>query len=203
MKLVQVKHDGGCGGTVAATLFWAPDELTIERFRVDLKTAQTAYRAAQEAALTFAGPRPTAGGRVDGWVTAGPNQPDAMTLGEMRARARTAQAEYEAWTIKRDAAMRPFGSFLAELGYRPFGAPDPVLAGTVLWGRKYDRALRAEDTTDPGVDLPGSLRQRDIQVPVPDPDGIFEGAYTFETEEYVAQDPTETSKPVTPRDYDD
>lgn len=202
MKLVQIDHHGHCR-VVASTYLWAPDTLTAERFRADLVTAQEAYRTAADAAATFAGPRPAFGGRTDGWVTAGSNQPDSLTLGEIREGARQAQAEYSAWTARRDAAMRPFSAFMADLGYRPFGQPDPAFSGGVFWGRTWDSAITAEQTSDPGSDLPGSLRQREIQVPVPESEALAEGAYTLETEEYLAADPTEASTPVLPRDLDD
>jgi hypothetical protein len=203
MKLVQINHRGREFRVVATTLLWAPDTLTMEQFRADLRSARDSYQAAQAAALVFAGPRPTAGARTDGWVTAGPNHPDSTTLGELREQARAAQAAYVAWNAQREAAMRPFGSFMVELGYHLFGDPDPALAGDVLWGRHWDSTILAEQTPDPGRDLPGSLRQREIQVPVPEAEAIWEGAYTLETEEYVTADPTEDSTPVASPDSED
>ena len=203
MKLVQIEHLGRSFRVVATTLLWAPDKLSLTQFRNDLASAQAAYTAALVAAAEFAGPRPNIGGRLDGWVTASPNQADELTLGQIRAQARADQAAYLAWEERRQAAMRPFSSFMVERGYAVFGQPTPALKATVLWGRNWDQSLPAEQTVDPGRDLPGSLREREIKVPVPEEDAIWAGAYTLETEEYVTADPTEASKPVLPRDPND
>ena len=188
MRLARVDHYR-CDDIAASTYVWIPDEKDQAAFEVDVARAQEAFLAAGAAAAEHAGPRPVSAWSPGLTPLRLDDAPDSTTVGELRAARAQAQAEWAAWEAKRKAASRPFGSFLADLGYRAFYDIEPALVADLGWGHRHGQALDLDDTAPGGRDLRGLLRHR--------PHRVAAGRTSIISQEaYVASDPTDPIEPA-------
>lgn len=195
MKLVRIDHLR-CGEVAASTYLWAPDDTTPEQFTADVAAAAAAYTADAAAAAAFAGPRPARTyPPFSRSLELAREDPDELTVGEIRARAAREQASWQAWEERRRAASRPFGAYLISHGYLAFPDHEPALTGEISWGHAHGVSIDYAVTDPSRRDLPGALRRRPTH-------RRGKPVTVVGYEEYLAADPTDPLTPSADPDQD-